>query len=106
VVNSGVFDVLQNEAQLAFVLSHEISHAVERHAWEAHQYHRTELMALRVGGAFVPHGGSLMTNLFASGIQSQYARSLENQADRVGLEWMRGLDKKGRPGNESLLGQS
>lgn len=106
VVNSGVFDVLQNEAQLAFVLSHEISHAVERHAWEAHQYDQTELMALRVGGAFVPHGGSLMTNLFASGIHSQYARSLENQADRVGLEWMRGLDKKGRPGNESLLGQS
>jgi hypothetical protein len=74
--------------------------------WEAHQYDRTELMALRVGGAFVPHGGSLMTNLFASGIPSQYARSLENQADRVGLEWMRGLDKKGRPANESLLGQS
>jgi predicted Zn-dependent protease len=80
VVNSGVFDVLQNEAQLAFVLSHEISHAVERHAWEAHQYDRTELMALRVGGAFVPHGGSLMTKLFASGIQSQYALSLSQQA--------------------------
>ncbi len=88
VVHSGVFDVLENEAQLAFVLSHEISHAVEKHAWEAHQYHRTELMGLRVGGAFVPYGGALATNLLASGIQNQYARSLENQADRVGLEWM------------------
>ena len=88
VVHSGVFDALQNEAQLAFVLSHEISHAVEKHAWEEHQYHRTELMALRVGGAFVPLGGALASNMLASGIQNQYARSLENQADRVGLEWM------------------
>jgi len=36
-VHSGVFDILQNEAQLAFVLAHEISHAVEKHAWEARQ---------------------------------------------------------------------
>ncbi|MGB7862561.1 MAG: M48 family metallopeptidase [Candidatus Sulfotelmatobacter sp.] len=87
VVHSGVFDVLQNEAQLAFVLSHEISHAVEKHAWEQHEYHRYELIALRAGGAFVPFGGGLATNLFASGIQNEYARSLENQADRVALEW-------------------
>ena len=88
VVHSGIFDVLQNEAQLAFVLSHEISHAVEKHEWQEHQYHRTELIALRAGGAFIPFGGGLVTSLMASGIQNQFARSLENQADRVGLEWM------------------
>lgn len=87
VVHSGVFDVLQNESQLAFVLAHEISHAVEKHAWQQHQYYRNELIALRAGGAFVP-GGLLLGNLLASGISSQYARTLENQADRVGLEWM------------------
>jgi len=32
IVHSGVFDLLQNETQLAFVLSHEISRAIERHA--------------------------------------------------------------------------
>ena len=88
VVHSGVFDVLQNEAQLAFVLSHEISHAVEKHAWQQHQYHRSELMALQVGGAFIPAGGAIASGLLVSGIQNQYARTLENQADRVGLEWM------------------
>jgi predicted Zn-dependent protease len=88
VVHSGVFDILQNEAQLAFVLSHEISHAVEKHAWQEHEYHRTELIALRAGGAFIPFGGSLVTHLAADSIQSQHERSLENQADRVGLEWM------------------
>lgn len=88
IVHSGVFDVLENEAQLAFILSHEISHAVEKHVWLQQQYHRNELIALRAGGAFIPYGGSFVADLLASGIRSQYSRSLENQADRVGLEWM------------------
>jgi hypothetical protein len=88
VVHSAVFDVLQNEAQLAFVLAHEISHSVEKHTWQELHYHRTELIALRAGGAFIPFGGGLATSLAASGIQNQYIRSLEDQADRVGLEWM------------------
>jgi hypothetical protein len=88
IVHSGVFDVLENEAQLAFVLSHEISHAVEKHVWLQHQYHWNELSALRAGGDFIPYGGSFVADLLASGIRSQYSRSLENQADRVGLEWM------------------
>ena len=87
IVHSGVFDLLQNEAQLAFVLSHEISHAIERHAWQQREYYRNELLALRARGVFVP-GGLLEGNLRASGFTSQYARSLENQADRIGLEWM------------------
>lgn len=105
VVHSGVFDVLQNEAQLAFVLSHEISHAVEKHAWEAYEYHRTELIALRAGGAFIPFGGGLATSLAASSIQNQYARSLENQADRVGLEWMlaAGYDVREAPASWKAL---
>jgi Peptidase family M48/Domain of unknown function (DUF5666) len=88
IVNSGVFDVLENEAQLAFVLSHEISHAVEKHVWLQHQYHRNELIALQAGAAFIPFGGGIVTDLFAAGTRNQYSRSLENQADRVGLEWM------------------
>ena len=87
IVHSGVFDLLQNEAQLAFALSHEISHAIERHAWQQREYFRNELLALRARGVYVP-GALLEGNLRASGFSSQYARSLENQADRVGLAWM------------------
>jgi hypothetical protein len=87
-VHSSVFDFLQNEAQLAFVLAHEISHAVEKHQWQALHYHRTELAALSGAGAFIPFGGGIVTTLAAQSIQSQFARSLEDQADRVGLEWM------------------
>jgi hypothetical protein len=88
IVHTAVFDFLQNEAQLAFVLAHEISHAVEKHQWQVLHYHRAELTALRAGGAFIPFGGGIVTGLAASSIQSQFARSLEDQADRVGLEWM------------------
>lgn len=89
VVHSGVFSCLENEAQLAFVLSHEISHAVEKHAWQNVKFLRDpKLIALRAGGAFIPFGGALVTSMAASAIESSYMRSLENQADRVGLEWM------------------
>jgi len=88
IVHSGVFDVLENESQLAFVLSHEISHAVEKHVWLRYQYYWNERIALRAGGAFIPYGGSFVADLLAAGIRTQYSRSLENQADRVGLEWM------------------
>jgi len=47
VVHSGLFDVLENEAQLAFVLSHEMTHSIEKHVWREHEYHKKALMALR-----------------------------------------------------------
>ncbi len=87
IVFSGVFDVFENEAELAFALSHEISHAVERHVWQQNQYFRNELMNLQARGVLVTDR-LLLANLRVSGFSSQYARTLENQADRVGLEWM------------------
>ena len=87
VVYSGVFDLLENEAQLAFVLSHEISHVVEKHAWQQNEHYRSELIALRAAGVLMPDA-LRSGNLAASSISSQYARTLENQSDRVALEWM------------------
>src|SRR5215472_8410892 len=49
VVHSGVFDLLENESQLAFVLSHEVTHAIEKHQWREHEYHKKALTALKVG---------------------------------------------------------
>jgi predicted Zn-dependent protease len=92
VVHTGVFNVLENEAQLAFVLSHEITHSIEKHTWQEHEYHKKALMAVQIGGiigaAYGGRGVSDLTNMVVSGIRNGYARSLENQADRVGLQWM------------------
>jgi hypothetical protein len=92
IVHSGVFDVCENEAQLAFILSHEITHSIEKHVWQEHEYHKKALTALRIGGAIgAGFGGQSianLTNMIEAGIRNGYARSLENQADRVGIEWM------------------
>ncbi len=92
IVHSGVFDVCENEAQLAFILSHEVTHAIEKHTWQQHEYHKKALMALKIGGAIgAGFGGQSVANLanmVEAGIRNGYSRSLENQADRVGMEWM------------------
>jgi Zn-dependent protease with chaperone function len=92
IVHSGLFDVLENESQLAFVLSHEVTHATEKHTWRQHEYHKKALTALKIGGmvgaGFGGRGVVDITNLIEGAIRNGYARSLENQADRVGLENM------------------
>lgn len=92
VVHTGVFSVSENEAQLAFVLCHEISHSIEKHVWREQEYHKGAFTALRIGGLIASHyvGSSIIdtTHLIESGFRNGYSRSLENQADRVGMEWM------------------
>lgn len=92
IVHSGLFESLENEAQLAFVLSHEITHSIEKHVWRQHEYHKKALMALKIGGAigagFGGRGVADLANMVEAGIRNGYARSLENQADREGMERM------------------
>jgi Peptidase family M48 len=90
IVHSGLFDVLENESQLAFILSHEVTHAIEKHTWRQHEYHKKSLTALKIGGIVgAGFGGRAVldiTNMIEGAIRNGYSRSLENQADRVGLE--------------------
>ncbi len=62
-VHTRTFEILKNEAQLASILSHEIAHITQKHAWRLDQMVR----------------GS---------IRVDHARAYENQADRVGLDYM------------------
>ena len=91
VVNSGLFDVLENEAQLAFLLEQEIAQILEKQGWRDREYHKRQLTALKVGQiaalpvaglpyAFVPPTKSVLNG-------DDYARSLQNQAERAGLQW-------------------
>jgi hypothetical protein len=80
-INSGVFRVLTSEAQLAAVLGHEIVHATFEHA--AHeQQHLRKIFKLPVTEKSYAGGGK------GDPLVDSYSRSLENQADRVGLEYM------------------
>jgi hypothetical protein len=91
IVNSGLFDVLENEAQLAFLLEQEVAQIVEKQGWRDREYHKRQITALEVGGlaglavpglpfALMPAAKSVLNG-------DDYARSLQNQAERVGLEW-------------------
>jgi hypothetical protein len=92
VVHSAMFNVLENEAQLAAVMGHEISHAVQEHTWRQQQYHAKKLKALKIGAAIGSMwGGSAVTgiaNMVEGAVRNGYSRSLENQADRIGLHYM------------------
>ncbi len=91
VVSVHLFDALENEAQLAFVLSHEIARVVEKQEWTAANYHEKERKGV-VGGsmaaALVVPGAPLVGLLVDKRIAHQFARSLHDQADRIGLEYM------------------
>ncbi|HVG42089.1 MAG TPA: M48 family metallopeptidase [Chitinophagaceae bacterium] len=95
VVYSGLLPITQNEAALAAVLGHEISHAVFQHGNER----MSQGMAQQLGGVAlsvaVSSQPAATQNLFmqAYGIGSQvgvllpFSRKHELEADRYGLRW-------------------
>jgi hypothetical protein len=91
-VNSGVFTVAENEAQLAFVLGHEIAHATQEHTLRQMEFHKKKRMALAIGAAVAQAYGAYnvrdLVQLTQAAVTNGYQRYLENQADRLGMEYM------------------
>ncbi len=81
VVNIGLLQLVENEAQLAFALAHEVAHVTQEHAWHEYQYQRGRLLFLRWSTAGLGY-------MVESAIRRGYQRSLEEQADRVALWYM------------------
>jgi Zn-dependent protease with chaperone function len=89
-VNVGTIDAAQNEAQLAGVMAHEMSHVYMQHsAKQASSPKRTIAEVLGAVGGIL--GGSTFGNLARAGIQFgagtlllKYSREDEAQADSVG----------------------
>jgi hypothetical protein len=92
IVHSGIMTLLENEAQLAAVVGHEISHATEEHTYRQAQHKKNVRTAIAIAGAIgAAYGGRAvadLTNMTLAAMRNGYSRSLENQADRVGLEYM------------------
>ncbi|HEV8367694.1 MAG TPA: M48 family metalloprotease [Pyrinomonadaceae bacterium] len=92
IIHSDVFKLLENEAQLAAVLSHEIAHATQEHAYRQMQHNKKRRMALAIGSLVAAGMGyysisRLMTMVNTAMIQG-YGRTLENQSDRLALQYM------------------
>jgi predicted Zn-dependent protease len=94
-VTRGLLAHLNNEAQLAVVLGHEIGHVAGRHA--SKQAAKKQLMqGVLVGGALAGQaafGGSVAENVLGIGGQAaqllslSYSRDNERESDQLGVEY-------------------
>ena len=95
VVYSGLLSITQNEAALANVMGHEISHAIFQHGNER----MSQGLAQQFGGAAlsvaVANKPAQTQNLFlqaygigsAVGVILPFSRNQESEADRYGMRW-------------------
>jgi hypothetical protein len=92
VVHSGLIELLENEAQLAAVMGHEIAHATHEHTWRQQNFHKKKRLAIGIAGIFAAAYGlealSDIADLVNAAIVNGHQRALENQSDRVGLQYM------------------
>jgi beta-barrel assembly-enhancing protease len=95
-VNTGLIAALENEAQLASVMGHEITHVAARHEYTLNRNIRKKTVTLEViaaiagAGGFVPAGAvfgitltvaSRVSEVFVVSTVYGYSRDLEREAD-------------------------
>jgi len=94
-VHTGLISAAENEAQLAGVLAHELSHVVLRHG--TNQASKSQGIALiaTLGGALAGGGGSMLGSLAqlgiglgANSVLMKYSRGAESDADLLGMHTM------------------
>jgi hypothetical protein len=108
-VNTALLGVVENEAQLAFVLSHEIAHVLQVHYWrEVHETRPQRISLLIAGlaaGAFIGDLGLFLAELGMISVVNGHQRELENQADRLGLQNVieHGYDPRPAPGFMKII---
>jgi len=87
-VTRGLFLMLRNEAELAGVIGHEISHVLRRHHLVALQKQMRASLATDVSGMFVDYDSEMVDVLVGAGMQL-YAKGLDREdefeADRMGV---------------------
>ncbi|PYI87881.1 MAG: hypothetical protein DME26_04760 [Verrucomicrobia bacterium] len=89
-INTGLLGAVQDEAQLAFVLSHDIAHVLQVHYWREVHETRGQRVGLFIAGlaagAFIGNLGVFLADLGMVSVVNGHQRELENQADRLGLQ--------------------
>ncbi len=110
-INSGLITFTSTESQLAAVMAHETAHEVQNHIarklLNAHKAHIESLAALLAtillgaasGSGQAVEGGVVASQGLAQQEEIDYSRSVEEEADRVGIELLAaaGFDPEGMP---------
>jgi Peptidase family M48 len=108
-INTGLLGAIENEAQLAFVLSHEMAHVLQVHYRREIEETRGSRVALTIAGvaagAFIGNAGLFMAQLGIASVVNGHQRELENQADRLGLQNVieHGYDPREAPGFSRIV---
>ncbi len=98
-INKGLINAVENEAELAGVMAHEIGHANARHVAsiiEKSQKLSIATLAAVLAGAFLGGGsqaGAAIASFSVAGAASlslKYSRDHEEEADRMGIEYLSG----------------
>ncbi len=96
-INKGLITAVENEAQLAGVMAHEIAHANARHVAsiiEKSQKLNIAALAAIIAGAFLGGGGEATAAIAAFSVAGatsmslKYQREHEEEADRLGIEYL------------------
>jgi predicted Zn-dependent protease len=93
-IHTGFLAKMENEAQLATVLAHEISHVTHRHTVQGFRTVRgsaavlTTLQVIGAPAGIYGLGTVLLGAIGAMAAVSGYSKALEEEADREGLELM------------------
>ena len=96
-INKGLITTVENEAQLAGVIAHEIAHANSRHVAqiiERSQKLNIAMLAAIIAGAFLGGGGEATAAIAAfsvagaTSISLKYQREHEEEADRLGIAYL------------------
>lgn len=88
-ITRGILAYLQDEAQLAGVLGHEIGHVTARHAVEQYSRAAGSQLGLTLGAIFFP-GARPAVDLASGGLGLlflKHGRDAERQSDRLGAEY-------------------
>ena len=101
-INRGLLLEMENEAELAAVLSHEVVHAAARHGGQAltrNLLFGAAQIAIALSGRKSPHINYILggTGLAFTLINRGYSRSAEREADFYGMKYMHkaGYDTRG-----------
>jgi predicted Zn-dependent protease len=108
-ITRGIMPFLQDEAQLAGVLGHEIGHVTARHASQQYSRATGAQLGLILGSIFVP-ATRPFAQLGESGLgllMLKYSRDDEAQADSLGVKYVAraGWDPDGIPQMLTTLGR-
>jgi hypothetical protein len=93
VVNSGLLEGLEDEAQIAFHISRAVTQVEEMDTWRLSRYNSSPghiaLKAVAIGAELgAPIALFDLPTLVVAAKNDEFAESLRDQADRLALEWM------------------